>query len=517
VEGSEMNPWEKQWVVDEEPKPWEKDWSSTEVATPWTAYGVPANPEDENILTRLGRGANINLTKMAMGLKDAVSSLTPEDEAKMAAGSEYQDAALRRGDYAPAVGGFGMDLFGYSPAGGFASAIPRVAAATGLSALFAPKDRGMAALTGSAGAIGGELAGAGLSKLIRGPVAQPGVKEFVEAGGKPSFAQALGQPYKRLEETASSLPLVGPPIDQQQVRAIESFNKAGLQEVVDDLKRGGVDTNIDVQPGAHGFKELSKVVSDAYGDLASRYDGRMTQQFQQVIDDVRQLAKEIPPREGHINRIIDDQILPYFKDGNPVPGDKVKVIDTTLGRLARQYGKEGGDGWYVGEAANQLRKGLHDMIGDANPEAKDALQAINSAYGKFKTMQKAMTSSVGNELATPASTLQVMRTRNPSAFAKGEMPMQDLSRNANNIIGNRYPDSGTAGRLQAKDLLVGGATGFIPGAMAYYGSKNLYQPAIQDWLVNQSLKTPGLKRLMLMEMARRSGAPAGAAATDTLR
>jgi hypothetical protein len=511
-----MQPWEQDWTV-EDAKPWEQDWSSTEVATPWTAYGVPANPEDENILKRLGRGANIHLTNMAMGLKGAVSSLTPEDKAKLAAGSEYEGAALKRGDYAPSVGGFGMDLFGYSPAGGFTASVPRIAAATGLSALFAPENRGVAALSGAAGSIGGELAGAGLSKLIRGPAAQPGVQEFVDAGGKPSFAQALGQPYKRLEETASSFPLIGPSIDQQQVRAIESFNKAGLQEVVNDLKRGGVDTNIDVQPGSHGFKDLGKVVSEAYGDLASRYDGHMTPQFERVINNVRQLAKEIPPREDHINRIIDDQILPYFKDGKPVPGDKIKVIDTTLGRLARQYSMEGGDGWYVGEAANNLRDGLHNMIGEANPEAVPALKAINSAYGKFKTMEKAMTSSVGNELATPASTLQAMRTRNRASFARGNMPMQDLARNAETIIGNRYPDSGTAGRLQAKDLLVGGATGFIPGAMAYYGSKAIYQPAIQDWLVNQSLQTPGLKRLMLMEMARRSGAPAGAAATDILR
>lgn len=507
-----MNPWEQDWEVEDTStsKPWEQDW---ETDTPWTQYGAPANPQTENAFQRFGRGVNIGLTEAGMGLKGIISDLTPEDKAKLEAGRAYMSSA----GLAPKVGQFVSDVLKYAPAGGFAGAVPRVLASTGLSALFAPEDRGQAAITGGIGSLTGEGLGAGLSKLIRGPVAQPGVQEFVAAGGKPSFAQAIGQPFKRLEETASSFPLIGTSIDQQQARAIESFNKMGLQSVVDDLRRGGVNTTLNVEPGSHGFNELSKVVSDAYGDLASRYKGQMTAGFQNTIDDVRQLAKEIPTREEHINRIIDDQILPFFEHGGLVDGDKVKLLDTKLGRIAREYSKKGGDEFYVGEAAAKLRDGLHTMIGDVNPDARDSLQAINSAYGKFKTMEKAMTRSVGNEMATPASTLQALRSRNPTSFARGNMPMQRMASNANELIGNRYPDSGTAGRLQVKDLLVGGAMGLPAGVGAYYAGKGLYSPAIQDWLVNQSLQPAGLKRLFAMDAARRAGAPAGAATTDYLR
>jgi len=95
--------------------------------------------------------------------------------------------------------------------------------------------------------------------------------------------------------------------------------------------------------------------------------------------------------------------------------------------------------------------------------------------------------------------------------------LQEYAETAQELVGNRYPDPGTAGRLQAKDVMAAGATGFIPGFAAAYAAKGFYAPAIQDFLVRQTFKEPGLMRLMAMDAAKRTSPALGAAgASSTL-
>lgn len=415
----------------------------------------------------------------------------------------------------------------FIPGAGPLGVASRVAGSAGLSALFSPEDRGTEALLGGAGALGGEALGAGLSKLIRGPVAQEGVKEAYEAGLRPSFAQAIGGGAKRFEEAMTSAPLLGPSIEKQQLRAVESFNKSTLQQIVDDLNKGvgkaadiaiagGRTTvpkkivEIDIEPSAAGFKSVKNAVSDAYGRIVENTSGVMTPEFESAISNIRDLAKEVPDKEVQINRIIDD-VISKFSPGKRTSGETLKSLDSKLAKIAERYSKLGGDDAYVGDAAMELRSQLHDMIGSQDAYAKQALENANRAWFKVKRMENAMTSTVGNELATPGSLLQSLRNKNRAQYATGDLPMQPWARSAQDIIGNRYPESGTAGRLQAKDLLAGGATGFLPGLAAYYAGKGAYAPAIQDFLVEQSIKDPSLKRLLAMEFARKASPVFGAA------
>ena len=83
---------------------------------PWEAYGAPRNPMEESFMTRLGRGANIGLTEAAYGLKQPFIGLSPEEEAKIAAGRAYM-----KGDsgFAPEIGRVATDIGLMAPAGAF--------------------------------------------------------------------------------------------------------------------------------------------------------------------------------------------------------------------------------------------------------------------------------------------------------------------------------------------------------------------------------------------------------------
>lgn len=428
------------------------------------------------------------------------------------------------------------------PGTGLPAAAARIAGSAGLSALYEPEDRAKAAIFGGVGGMAGEAIGAGLSRMVKHPFGQatPEAREFVSGGGEPSWAQTIGsgreatvggKALKRFEETMSSSPVIGPNIDVHQLKSMESFNKSTLQQIVDDLNKGVETTSdlaiaegrstvpkklidIEIEPGAAGFKHVKSEISDAYNRIVENTSAQMTPAFSDAANNIRELAKAVPDKEEQINRLIDD-VLSKFSADKRTPGEVLKGLDKQLGDMADRYGKKGGDDSYVADAATELRSQLHDLIGSQDPYAKQALENANRAWFKIKRMEQAMTSSVSNELASPANLLQALRGKNRAQYATGDMPLYDWARSAEETIGNRYPDPGTAGRLEAKDLLAAGVAGFPLAAGAYYGSKTFYNPAVQRWLVEQTFKQPGLARLIAADVAKRGSLVGGAAISST--
>lgn len=501
------------------------DWSSISepVARSWEAYGVPRNPMSENALMRAGRGANIALTRGGYGLKKLFTDLTPEEEAKLAAGEEY----MREAGFAPEVGKFGVELAEYAggPATkGLVGLAGRTAQAMGTGYALNPTDREYNAALAGVGQLGGEAIGGMVGKALRGPVATPEARSLIEQGIEPTFGQAVGKPYKWIEDLASSVPLIRPSALEAQERGMESFTKSALQKIVDDLNRGVEETgtaisaggrstvpqvrvDVDIEPGAKGLKTVKSAVNDAYSRIVENSSGEMTPEFKQGIEGVRELATTLPKeRKDQIDNIIAD-IYSRFESGRRTGGEQLKMLDTKLRQIVDKYGRMGGDEGFVGDAAQELRSQLHTMIGAQDPGAELALKNANSAWFKVKRMEKAMTSSVGDEMATPASLLQALRQKNPAQFSTGDMPMQDFARSAQNVLGGKLPNSYTAERLGMQDVAAAGLAGLPIAAGVYGAGKAFYSPAMQRKLVEMTITEPGLRRLLASDIAKAS-APA---------
>lgn len=439
-----------------------------------------------------------------------------------------ETALSERGGFPASAGRFAGEAVKMAPTmlipgAGPASVLGRVAGSAGLSAMTEPGDRTKAAIIGGAGALGGEAVGAGLSKLIRGPVAQPGVKEAYEAGLRPSFAQAVGGGVKRFEETMESSPLLGPAITGQQRRAMESFNTSTVGKILDDLNRDLPESkqiNVgEIPAGREGFLKAEQAAKEAYGKLTENTSGSMTPEFESGLQGIRDLSKSMRPEyRDQIDSIIKHSLESRFKPGQRVDGVTIKEIDSELSNLAGKYSNSAiADERRVGDAILETQRQLHNMMELQNPEYATQLRNADRAYFEIRQLGKAMTSSVKDELATPSQLLQALRGKDRTAFSRGKLPLQEYAETAQELVGNRYPDSGTAGRLQAKDVMAAGATGFIPGFAAAYAAKGFYAPAIQDFLVRQTFKEPGLMRLMAMDAARRTSPALGAAgASSTL-
>lgn len=479
--------------------------------SPWEAYGVPKYPAQESALMRTGRGANIALTKAATGLKGLFADLTEEDIAKLRAGEAY----MQKAGLPATVGGLGVDIAAEVAAMTPMGKLPflaRVLGAGGTAAALSPEDRAKSGMYGAVGQGVGESVAKGLGAMFRGPVAAPGVKEFVEAGGTPTIGQALGGGFKPLEEKATSLPFIGTHIAEAQKRGLESFNTSTLQGIVDTLNKGirtapsqevalpgqaAIQREVvdlgKIEPTAEGFSKVKKAVSNAYDNLVSQSSGAMTPELASGLQGIKDLSKNLRPEfRNQIDDILENSVISRFKDGQRVDGRSLKEMLSELRTVGESYGKSSiADERRVGDAAKEAANQLKQMMEMQNPRYAEALSAADNAYRDVKRMETAMTSSVGHEMATPASLLQALRGRNRAGYAEGQMPMQVSARQAQEIIGNKYPDSGSAGRLGLNELIGAGITGIPAGLATFFGGKAFYSPELQKLMVEQSLKEAG--------------------------
>ena len=520
-------------------------WEQYAESTPWSKYGpMPeyqpspyeiqidiSSPRSDPWYTQMAKGAAIGLRGMGKGVKGLMSELEPSDIAEIEAMKRYSEQA----GWPETIGKMGMEVPAYIAGAelGPATMLGRATTAGATAATISPEDRLKSAAQAAGGSFVGESLVGGLGKMLRGPVAQPGVKELYEEGVRPTLAQAVGGPAKTLEEKMESAPLIGSAITKAHRRGMETFNTATLQKVVDDLNKDidKVATSLpvtpgmgpaapmakidvgEIQPGTTGFRQVKDAVKEAYGRLVENTSGSMTPELEAGLQGIRDMAGTMRGSYAkQIDDIIKNTIESRFKPGQRIDGVTVKEIDSELTNLAENYAKSSiADERRVGDALREAQRQMHNMMESQNPRYSTALRNADSAYWKLKRIEQATTSSVANELMTPAQLLQSLRGRNRAGFAQGTMPLQEWGRSAQEVLGNKYPDSGTAGRLGVGDLFAAGLGG-LPGAAAgYFGSQALYSPRVQDFLVEQALKQPGPARTAVLRGLSSLYAPASAA------
>ena len=525
------NPWEQEWDTGDN-APWMQNWSGVTAAParpqPSDVLIDLSNPRGEGMPKQFAKGAAIALRRAGRGLKGLFGDLSPEDIAELDRMKAYEEQS----GMPATLGDVAMQMPMYL--GGPASMLGRAAQAGLVGGLTSPENRMEQAGYAAGGSLLGEALLGSTAKALRGPVAQAGVAEAYGEGLRPTIGQALGGMFKTAEEKATSIPLIGGSIQEAMKRSTESFNTATLQKIVDDLNRGvgttgqtmttlggktGVASKIvdigEIQPGRAGFEQVKDAVRDAYGRLVQSSNGTMTDDMAAGLQGIRDMAQNLRPEfADQIDRIISNTIESRIKPGIRTSGETLKEIDSELTNLASQYKSSSiADERRIGDAVREAQRQLHMMLESENPGARQALQNADSAYWKIKRMEQATTSSVANEIATPAQLLQALRGKNRAQFAEGKMPLQDWAELNQQIIGNKYPDSGTPGRLALADVFAAGVAGIPQAAAGYAAGKALYSPSVQDFLVRQAIAQPGPMRsglVSLADLARRPAAAGGA-------
>lgn len=372
---------------------------------------------------------------------------------------------------------------------GYASTLPKVASLAGRVGFGALEGAGTAALNpvtsedywkdkglqvGSGVLAGGAVAPltSGVARLISPNASKNADLALLKQEGvSPTIGQTLGGWANTLEEKAQSLPLVGDMIANARGNARNQFNEAAINRATAPIgqKVEGV--------GSSAIQDAGDRITEAYNTAKNSLGGfKIDPQANSELSNLRLMATS--GLEGRERKTVNS----YFKDYLSRPSltaDSFKELDSKLTSDIAKFGA--GDAYQqkVADALKEVQSIVTNNAKRANPEAAAALDAADSAWANLVRVEGA---SVGakstNGVFTPGQLLTAVRGADKSvrdrATARGTALMQDLATSGQNVLGNKVPDSGTAGRLgmgvlgaalYAQPLITGTA---LAGGLAAY-------------------------------------------------
>ncbi len=534
------NPWEQSWQTED--GPWSQDWSGVQAAPAYKYQAKPyefqldiSKPETESPAMQALKGGAIGLRQTRRGLQGLFSEPTESDLAEQAAMQDY------------------LNRSGWATLGKTIEQIPQYALATGLGPatmlgrgamsgltafLTSPEDRAKEAGLGAIGSIAGEQAVNLGAKALRGPIAQEYVSGLYEKGIRPTLAQALGGGWKEAEEKLTSIPLIGSAVQRAQKRSLESFNTASIKGIIDELNTGLMEssegrnlipaganalrqevTNIGkIEPGAKGIEQAYGAISRVYNDLAENSRGSITPALSESLTMAKDRMHSISPEAGKsFDALFNQYIAGRIDPNGAISGRTMKEIDSDLTGLISDLKRGNSVDKNMASAFESVQNSFDSMMNELNPGYQEIKRNADAAYRKLALLGKASTSSVGSELATPANLAQQLRAEDTSGwnanFAMNRSNWSDWARQNIDLMGNKFPESGTAARSALSDLVTAGIAsqfGAIPQALATYGAaRAAWSPAVQDYLVQQAMKQPGPQRTVAIAGLRKLLEPAG--------
>lgn len=364
--------------------------------------------------------------------------------------------------------------------------------------------------TGAAfGAGGAALAGA-LGKMVSGATG-PAQQQLAQSGVTMTPGQILGGAAARTEDKLTSVPILGDMIKNAQQRAADSFNTATYNQVLAPLgqKYSG-------PIGNDGVAAVKQTISDAYDSALSRMTFKATDPaFQSDITGLASMAQNLPPQQAQqFKNIFQTQVMGKLGPQGNMDGQTLKGAQSELSRIASGYaGDPNYDNRQLGAAVGEIKNAIDNSLPRYNPpDAVQQLSNANSAYANFVRLRSAAGSqgAMNNGgVFTAAQLNSAVRANDKSvgkgASATGNALMQDFSGAGQQVLGAKYPNSGTPGRAAIMGAL--SALGGGGAAMAGYGPQALAGAGVGA-LASLPYTKMGQRAAQALLMSRPAGAQA---------
>ena len=514
-------PWEKNWnVVDSEPKPWERSWVTQEDVNKDVAKdatrGNPLSTWDLSKYKRNDAEIQKNKAKNVEMLRKVAQGFTFGFADEIEAGVR---SALGDRDY--------KELRDEIREKGvqFALENPKLSAALEIAGAIAMPGLGAARLagTGLKGAVSvagtqGALYGAGqademedvaegvfkqgalgvatggvINRLgsVVAPKLAPGAKKLMNEGVELSPGQAMGGFANGLEESLTS---TLPGIAGARSGATKTWNKVIANKVVAPLGKQ-IPKNIDDINDMASF--VRKTVDKSYDEalLGSKIvvDSNSKLKLKNLIDEA-----ELDGISKRGLAVLKKEISLYKRlIGKGVSDKTVKKVDQNLRKRADIFHKS--TNIADSEAAEyipKIRKIFKEELVSQNPSQGAKLLNVDKAYGDIVALETAIGQGTTKGTFTPGQLQRASSKSNTTAGTRiqkagAQTPLQQSAKEAQAIIGDTLPQSGTAPRwfagIATGGLLSGYASSYlapllaIPGASAIIYSKPM-QSMIRNWL-----------------------------------
>jgi hypothetical protein len=327
----------------------------------------------------------------------------------------------------------------------------------------------------------------GVSRVISPNASvNPQLQILRNEGVRPTLGQSLGGFANSVEEKLMSVPVVGDAIGAARRGAADDLNRAAFNRALAPVQQrlpAGV-------TGRDAVAFTEDAISAGYNRLLPSLTARADQQFGTELANLRQMVSTgaMDPRAAQsFERILQNDVLSKFGNAGAMTGETFKRVESDLGQqISRLSASTDADQRLVGDALRQVQRQMRDMLTRSNPNQAQELRTLNAAWANFKRPQRAA-AALGAEdgIFSPAQLQNAVkaldRSKDKGRFADGGALMQDLSEAGKSVLGNRVPDSGTAGRL----MLGGGVSLLDPTLTApalLGGGALLYTRPVQGLL-----------------------------------
>lgn len=333
----------------------------------------------------------------------------------------------------------------------------------------------------------------GVSRVISPKAStNPELQGLRQEGVTPTVGQTLGGRFATTEEKLQSLPIMGDMIHRSRGQTLESFNTAAINRALRPIGKR-------IQgSGQDAVKEAGDLLSQHYDDALSQVQGvKFDSQFDQQLNELQGMASNLTePMKKRFDKAVNDILQSRMSPNQSMLGDVYKKVDSELGLLANRYGKSSAASEQeLGDAVSQLKNLLQQQMFRTNPDVAAKLKAADTGWANLVRIEQAAKAAKNKGgVFTPAQLNSAIQSADSSvrkrAVARGTALLQDLGNPAQEILGSKYPDSGTAGRLALGGLGLG--AGYVNPAipLTLAGGGAMYTRPVQNALVSMIADRP---------------------------
>jgi hypothetical protein len=257
-------------------------------------------------------------------------------------------------------------------------------------------------------------------------------------------------------------------ITSGQRHPIEELNQAAYARALNPIGE-----KVTAPAGREAVEQVADKLGAAYNKLLPNLQFKADQQFAAELGNIQQMAVGLAePQVKQFDSIIRNDLVRHMTPQGNMSGESLKKVETALTQKAKNYlGSSVASERELGSALQATLDTVRSTLVRSNPKQAEQLTRINEGWANYARIRQA-SSMVGaeNGIFTPNQLQSAVRALDKSVgkgdFAKGNALMQDLSEAGKNVLGAKYPDSGTAGRLALGAGLAGGLAAVNPAALA---------------------------------------------------
>lgn len=315
----------------------------------------------------------------------------------------------------------------------------------------------------------GAITGAAFSPMLTwfgrmvNPKVNPDVKTLIDNGVTPTPGQILGGGWKRTEDAATSVPVLGDMIKNAQRRSMDDFNVAALN-------RSGVNVT---EGGQEGIAQARKFFNSEYDRVLGQMSHQPDQAFEQAVMDSGIQNRVSSDGMKELAGMLKTDYVPKFENVNGVAtmtGDEIKAFDRQLRLNANSFSRSQDPMQQrIGQAYNDIRQSFRDSLARQNNQGiVGELNQLDKNYASFAQYRNAATMANALKkggMITPDQYMNAVakgakQTGSITGLSEGNALNQDLAGAAGRVLGSSVPDSGTPFRhaIQAGIGAVAGHT-----------------------------------------------------------